>query len=401
MRMGKSLIDISEELQIEIFLKLPVKSLLLCKCVCKHFRCVIQNPNFVRTHLASINRSDSQSLVLLHSGWHSFYQLRHYLLSVDVNNTKQVLSCLPLNPPIPIIDTSFRYSVIGSCNGLICVAIWYQYDHTFDDANAKTPDFSIQLWNPVIRQCRFLPKHQSTCKPDVLEFGYVPEINDYVIVKVGSPGFDIEVYKMSADSWTTIHCNYFAGVDSIPTVYRVQTPVFLNGSFHWATKRSKQHRTNETDYIVYYKVKDEKVGIMNVFDNYSAIFDIVVDDDERSFDEWKLSVIDERLAMIHWCGERGNLFEVWVMNDYGIDNSWTRLFQIADTLCSYVNPMGYWTNGLMLLDRTLCWKRGFDNLQVFFFYDVETRSLKKIPLDHSTGFINGFSSFVETLVPVR
>ncbi|XP_063936842.1 uncharacterized protein LOC135147628 isoform X2 [Daucus carota subsp. sativus] len=190
---------------------------------------------------------------------------------------------------------------------------------------------------------------------------------------------------MRADSWTTIHCNYFAGVDSIPTVYRVRTPVFLNGSFHWATKRSKWHRTNETDYIVYYKVKDEKVGIMNVFDNYSAIFDIVVDDDERSFDDWKLSVIDERLAMIHWCGERGNLFEVWVMNDYGIDNSWTRLFQIADTLCSYVNPMGYWTNGLMLLDRTACLKRGFDQLQVFFFYDVETRSLKKIPLDHSTG----------------
>ncbi|XP_063936843.1 uncharacterized protein LOC135147628 isoform X3 [Daucus carota subsp. sativus] len=154
---------------------------------------------------------------------------------------------------------------------------------------------------------------------------------------------------MRADSWTTIHCNYFAGVDSIPTVYRVRTPVFLNGSFHWATKRSKWHRTNETDYIVYYKVKDEKVGIMNVFDNYSAIFDIVVDDDERSFDDWKLSVIDERLAMIHWCGERGNLFEVWVMNDYA------------------------------------CLKRGFDQLQVFFFYDVETRSLKKIPLDHSTG----------------
>lgn len=401
--MGKSLIEIAEELQIEIFLKLPVKSLLLCKCVCKHFRCVIQNPNFVRTHVATINRCDSQSLVLLHfgrgKGWHPFYQLNHYLLSVDVNNTKQVLSCLPLNPPIPIIHRSFRSFVVGSCNGLICVAIWY--DYTVDDANANIPDFSLLLWNPVIRQCRFLPKHQSTCRPDVLEFGYVPEINEYVIVKVGSPGFDIEVYKMSTDSWTTIHCNYFAGVDSIPTVYRVQTPVFLNGSFHWATKRSKRYRTNETDYIVYYKVKDEKLGLMNVFDNYSAIFDVVVDDDDRYFDDWKLSVIDERLAMIHWCGERGNLFEVWVMNDYGIDKSWARRFQIADTLCSYVFPMGYWTNGLMLLDWTECRKRGFDKWQVFFFYDVETRSFKKIPLEHSTGNINGFSTFVETLVPVR
>lgn len=88
---------------------------------------------------------------------------------------------------------------------------------------------------------------------------------------------------------------------------------------------------------------------MNVFDDYNAIFD-VVDDDLRYFDDWKLSLIDERLAMIHWCGGQGNLFEGWVMNDYGVDNSWTRLFQIVDTLCSYyLYPIGYWTNGLMLL----------------------------------------------------
>lgn len=70
------------------------------------------------------------------------------------------------------------------------------------------------------------PKYQSICKPEVFDFGFVPETNDYVIVKAGSPGFDIEVYKMSTDSWTTIRCNLFDGAQFVPTVYRVQSLVF-------------------------------------------------------------------------------------------------------------------------------------------------------------------------------
>ncbi|KAK1368265.1 hypothetical protein POM88_034357 [Heracleum sosnowskyi] len=365
-----SLIEIDEDLQIEIFLKLPVKSLLLCKCVCKKFRSVIQNPNFVRTHLNTINHSDSQSLVLLHFGGQSgglrFYQLDHYLLSIDINNTKEVLSYLPLNPPIPFIEGHYRTYVVGSCNGLICVAVWF--NNNYDYCNQNTPDFSLLLWNPVIKQCRYLPKHQSTCRPEVFEFGFVPETKDYVIVKVGSPGFDIEVYKMSTDSWTTIQCNLFDGAPFIPTVYRVQ-------------------------------IKDEEVGLMNVFDDDNAILDVVVDE-WRFSTRYKLSVIDEKLAMIFWNGEQGNIFEIWMMNDYGIGNNWSRRFQISETFSDYIFPLGYWKKGLMLLDETYASRKTYKRREAFF-YDLETRSLKKIPFMGSTCYLNGFSSFVETLVPVR
>lgn len=46
----------------------------------------------------------------------------------------------------------------------------------------------------------------------------------------------------------------------------------------------------------------------------------------------------------------------------------------------------------MLVDWTECLKRGFDEWQVFFFYDVESRLLKQFPLETSTGYINGVSS---------
>ncbi|KAK1368260.1 hypothetical protein POM88_034352 [Heracleum sosnowskyi] len=162
----------------------------------------------------------------------------------------------------------------------------------------------------------------------------------YVIVKVGSPGFDIEVYKMSTDSWTTIQCNLFDGAPFIPTVYRVQSPVFLNGSFHWAVKNSQPNSANDStsNYIVYYKVKDEEVGLMNVFDDDSAILDVVVDE-WRFSTRYKLSVIDEKLAMIFWNGEQGNIFEIWMMNDYGIGNNWSRRFQISETFSDYIFPL--------------------------------------------------------------
>ncbi|XP_017224638.1 F-box/kelch-repeat protein At3g06240 [Daucus carota subsp. sativus] len=400
-----SLIEIPEELQIEIFLKLPVKSLLSCKCVCKHFHSVIENPNFVRTHLTTINNnhSDSQSLVLLHYGYqsytHRFAQLEHYLLSIDINNTKEVISYSPLSPPIPLIKESYRTFVVGSCNGLICVAVWFSRNDKY--CNQNTPDFSLLLWNPVIRQCRYLPKHQSICRPEVFEFGFIPETNDYVVVKVGSPGFDIEVYKMSTDSWTTIDCNLFNGSRNIPTVFRVQSPVFLNGSFHWAVKKSKPNSYNDTtcNYIVYYKLKDEEVGVMNVFDDDRAILDVVVDE-WRFSTRYKLSVMDEKLAMIFWNGEQGNIFEIWVMNDYGVGNDWSRRFQISETFSDYIFPLGFWTKGLMLIDKTYTSRERLQKSEAFF-YDLETSSLKKIPFMGTTSCLNGFSSFVETLVPVR
>ncbi|KAK1368267.1 F-box domain-containing protein [Heracleum sosnowskyi] len=378
-----SLIELlPEDLLIQIFLKLPVKYVYSCKRVCKHFLYIIEEPKYsVCTH---------KSLVLLHSGCKSehgwpYYQNTFFMLLMD-EITKEVVACLRLYPPFRNCPGLYHPTVIGSSNGLICYAAWLGYNYDIDFAN-----FMLLLWNPVTNQSRYVPRHQSKCKPDVIEFGYIEETNDYVIVKVGSPGFNLEVYNMSTDSWRTIDSNLFSRADSIPTVYRDQNAVFVNGSFHWAIKNSNSNN------VVYYNVKEEKLGLINMLDSDNGLNDKRRGFYRRKLDKWrgfnrrKLLVVEEKLAMIYWNRKKGNRFEIWVMNDCGIGNSWTRHFQISET---FTDCMGYWANGLILLNEE----------EVLFFYDLKTRSRKKMSLRDTTGWrhrrINGFSSFVTTRVPV-
>lgn len=91
---------------------------------------------------------------------------------------------------------------------------------------------------------------------------------------------------MSMDSWRIINSNLFATADSITTVYRDRQAIFLNGSFHWAIKN-----TNFTN-IVYCKLKDEKLKLINMLDNDTDILDVVVDDKYRGFNKRKLLVVE-------------------------------------------------------------------------------------------------------------
>lgn len=76
------------------------------------------------------------------------------------------------------------------------------------------------------------------------------------------------------------------------------------------------------------------------------------------------------------------------MNDYSIGNLWTQRFQITEFFMITYFP---W---VILLDWRDDLRWSFDDGEVFSFYDIETRSLKNIPLKTSTGYINGFSSFM-------
>ena len=69
-----------------------------------------------------------------------------------------------------------------------------------------------------------------------------------------------------------------------------------------------------------------------------------------------LEVIKEKLCSTTVLKNEGKAYnEVWVMNDYGIDSSWTRFYKIEHTLeptfFEYLKPVYLYSNGKeMLLD---------------------------------------------------
>ncbi|WRX29498.1 F-box domain - like 10, partial [Theobroma cacao] len=73
-----------EEIFLQIFRNLPVKSLGKCMCVCKAWNCLIKNPSFISTHLnkqlekSSRNNSDNLFLVMSRDPGNEF-KMRYFL----------------------------------------------------------------------------------------------------------------------------------------------------------------------------------------------------------------------------------------------------------------------------------------------------------------------------------
>lgn len=64
-QMSKSNADLPEDLIREVLLRVPVKSLLVCKSVCKPWLSTISNPNFIKSHLHHVLTASQNNPTLL------------------------------------------------------------------------------------------------------------------------------------------------------------------------------------------------------------------------------------------------------------------------------------------------------------------------------------------------
>ena len=136
-----------DELIIDILSRLPVKSLLKFRCVSKPWKSLISYIHFVKKQLRQSNTN-------LHINHHRL------LLAPSKINCESAESCSVKS----LFDNSFtiaedlsyplickKYGIVGTCNGLVCLA----------DTNSKS--MHIRFWNPttrlVSRQSAFLDDH--------------------------------------------------------------------------------------------------------------------------------------------------------------------------------------------------------------------------------------------------
>ncbi|CAK7327603.1 unnamed protein product [Dovyalis caffra] len=121
-----------EELIQEILYKLPIKSLVQCTRLCKSWNSLIKSRNFISKHLhRTISSTDHQSLFLLRLC--SKQREEQYSLRFDDQDFNEHMQ---LHFPFKSCESYYR--IIGSCNGLICLANIF-----------KTHTISFILWNPL------------------------------------------------------------------------------------------------------------------------------------------------------------------------------------------------------------------------------------------------------------
>lgn len=328
-----------QDFTIEIFSRLPVKSLMRFKSLNKTWRNLISSSSdFATLHF---NRKAVSHLCESMNRIRSFFNNKATDLHMPFLNMYNSFGCL-------------NGSIVGSSsNGLVCIRLWYESAWTF------------VVWNPATRKFRYLPQpkdiedHYSimaTCAG----FDFRPGAFDYKLVLVKFYIGDVklkliiqvEVFARSTNSWKRIE----DGIVPHMGVCHFDG-VAINGSMYWPALEIGNHVPIQ--FVACFDLWEEK--FTRIMAPCCA--------DERRYSK-RLGVVKGSLAMF-FDGDLGGCFDGWVMN--GHNQSWTKLFTIGPLPPTLPMPnvriLGFWLNGEVVIDII--------SIPDVFLYDRCTKQLQR------------------------
>ncbi|KAK9697286.1 hypothetical protein RND81_08G027300 [Saponaria officinalis] len=370
--------NIPMEIIVDILVRLPIKSIFRFKCVCKNWYVLIQSHELFKLHLnrSLKNNSYNCSLILpitrklMVHGTQAVVSCL-YRAYLDPNQTRLDLSELTLPLSFrPFLDKISRinhrflknphneimvygkFEVVGSCNGLILITSGMQH---------------IAICNPSIEH-----EHASKILPCIKYSSYIPFYSHYL--------YDNERFNKSYFEGNKYYSRWFSyrvfgfGYDSISRLYKIvyltskralvyslandrrswrfiDLPydvikydlapsrgmpeseheklvlmrvyghgVSINNHLHWnITKFDSEvfHYSRET--ILSFHICDEKWGEIPVLDEL-AIKSYIIE----------LGVLNGCLCMSTSRGISYPNLDLWIMKEYGVKESWTKLFKVPN-----------------------------------------------------------------------
>ncbi|XP_023926063.1 F-box/kelch-repeat protein At3g23880-like [Quercus suber] len=314
--------DLPLEIVLNILTRLPAKSVIRFRCVCKPWNSSITSSYFISTHLNNFahahdidNDNDNGDGYIIHMPW-------------DANSSNRVVCTVALDRTfdrISEIEVPFNFpfgsiKIVGSCNGLLCLAGGI--------GGFPTTDKVIYLWNPSIRKFKRLP---DSClgKLDFVKFGfaYHSENNDYKVLRILSypmvrpPIPDkIEVYTLSSDSWRRVGMSLRASVMVRDYCSRLPFPL-VSGALHWISLVVEGEEERKSEVIMSFDVNSEKFRMLRMPDGSMLIvrFQIGL----VSF-KGKLAFLTFGKSEPHG----GYYYSIWVMREYGMLESWNKIFVV-------------------------------------------------------------------------
>ncbi|KAK9285640.1 hypothetical protein L1049_024838 [Liquidambar formosana] len=271
---------------MDIFCKLPIKSLMYCRCVCKAWRDLVLDPCFATQHLTT--RPPTTILTLQCDGER---KRNIYMVEPEASDLDAITKV-----KIP----NLGIQIVGSCNGLLCLCAEQNSHHCF------------YILNPFTGECMTLPKIKTDPKhTSVSGFGFSSKTNQYKVIRIScrwEPGSsstkaEAEIYTVgSGGSWREIGYApdyYFLGGYAI----------FLNGALYWIVDGGIGEHFREL--VCAFDIGNEQFLKIPLPVSYFS--------EQHGF--WtNIGVLEGRLYV---CGAYSGV-EIWVMNDNGVEESWTK-----------------------------------------------------------------------------
>ncbi|XP_074333424.1 F-box/kelch-repeat protein At3g23880-like isoform X2 [Apium graveolens] len=294
--------DLPKELLAEILIRLPVKDILRCRSVQKSWNYFVMSPVFISLQL----NYQKQIVTGIYNPHYPKYLLFHEDDSLRLTVRFDDLQCeeyckLEFLPGLPNDDVDVWFAL---SYGLICMStiLFTSCDHMRN----------IYLWNPLVKKYKTLPKSPLPSTKnrqawEALAFGFLPEVDDYVVIHIIKPCLPphphsviIGVYSLKTNSWKK------SSQDNVFISTIISDPdnvVFINGVAFWVGVNSDKQRTllcfdTKTDILCEISLPDwvaylPLVPVIHQFGQSMAYF--VWDEEVNHFDMWVLKYdhIDE------------------------------------------------------------------------------------------------------------
>ncbi|KAJ9553269.1 hypothetical protein OSB04_017314 [Centaurea solstitialis] len=325
----------------------------------------------------------------------------YHSVSVTAHLSRSPHLELPDFIEFPDSPLSGSLTFFGSINGLICYAFRTDRD--------RQDDYVIQIWNPSLSAVLTLPPFNgldwvligddATCQLH-FRFGYDPETDDYKLLKLMSysispdpidypPGItpdviqakwyfnnsindvkEVEVYSMRNVSWKLLQNRLPPHVREIVDE-QVVCADGHDGRLHWIG--SSVNENEQT--IVTFDLGMETFGEIPLPLPISVIDDSQLRHDGLGFNSGKLCFMSFK---------KGYDYEIWVMNEYGVAESWTKL-HIFSHFSGDIDPYGFTSSNKFLFKTFSDDMEYYDYAMAFGdhleFYDPGDEKVKSFKME--------------------
>ncbi|XP_058182236.1 F-box protein CPR1-like [Rhododendron vialii] len=309
-------LNIPDELVLDILSRLPVKSLLRFKSICKSWLSMISHPQFIRTHLHRSTQSPHCPRLLLKTNRSPLS-----FVSIDFrtpNRESESLQC-------PWENSDSFIQPLCSCDGLILLSL---HDGHFVGTKSGR---SFVLWNPSDRSHKIIscPYELPFCA--LYGLCYDSTAHDYKVFIVSQESeTSVAIYSSRNNSWNLVMDNRYY-------LYASEHQAIVNGAVHWVMCS----REFDSWVIVYFDLVEEKFKEVPPPSLWN-------EDDE-------MNLVVLRGFLCVYCDIGVRQIEVYAMKEYGKKESWARLFVIPCAIerrvpCStYLKPLCLTKKGQVLV----------------------------------------------------
>ncbi|KAJ6720409.1 ASSOCIATED INTERACTION DOMAINS-CONTAINING PROTEIN putative ISOFORM 1-RELATED [Salix viminalis] len=282
---------VPEDVMMDILIALPIKSILRFRCLSKSWNSLITDKDFINAYLAQ-----AKPLLLLRR-----WQDRQELYSLHLDNESLDRSLQFQN--LPFRSEADCFDIIGSCNGVVCLS---DIDH-----HGRTK--SLILWNPTIRKHLNLPLPK-LCGPHSATWGF---------------GFDL-----SSDDYRVVRV---VRQVSSKREFPMEFQVAFNGILHWLVYREENDNRRHS-FVLSFDLSNDEFGEIMLPQRLARV-DIF----------WMvISELDDSLAALFYRRDAKSV-DVWFMREYGVRNSWDRLYRIQ--VDGFTRGMVFRKNGEILMTK--------------------------------------------------